>query len=216
MKYQAVIFDWDGTLVDSTGKIVESMQLASSEAGLTALHNQDIKQIIGLGLPEAIRQLWPAIEEDVVVEMRGLYNKHYMSEHHPRLRFYGGADELLQGLQSKGVELAVATGKSRAGLDRAFKDLKIGHMFSDSRCADETKSKPHPLMLEELSESLGVSFDEMIMVGDTTFDLNMAKAIGVDSVGITHGAHSYDQLLGCEPVHMVRNLSELHNWLTEA
>lgn len=215
MKYQAIIFDWDGTLVDSTGRIVESMQLASREAQLNALTDFEIKQIIGLGLPEAICQLWPELKgnELQINTMRALYNQYFMGEARPAVRFFEHADVLLDALSKANLDLAVATGKSRAGLDRAFRDLKTGHLFADSRCADETKSKPHPLMLEELSNALGVEPDAMLMVGDTTFDLDMAKAAGVDSIGITHGAHAQEKLENSGPIHMVHNLKELNDWL---
>jgi phosphoglycolate phosphatase len=215
MKYQAIVFDWDGTLVDSTGRIVESMQLAAREAGMKGLNDFDVKQIIGLGLPEAICQLWPelSVGDDQVANMRVLYNKHYMNEARPAMGFFEHAEMLLGDLLKADLVLAVATGKSRSGLDRAFRGLKAGHLFRDSRCADETKSKPHPLMLEELLDSLGVEPDAMLMVGDTTFDLDMAKAAGVDSIGITHGAHTQDKLESSGPIHMVHNLKELNDWL---
>ena len=215
MKYEAVIFDWDGTLVDSTGRIVEAMQLASADAGMTKLSDFDIKQIIGLGLPEAICELWPKLEQDVSTlnEMRRLYNLHYMSDLRSVMTFYDHAENLLTGLLRANLDIAVATGKSRQGLDRAFREFKIGHMFRDSRCADETKSKPHPLMLEELSSSLGVDPSAMVMIGDTEFDLKMANAAGIDGVAITHGAHDEKKLKACNPVMVVDSLKELHNWL---
>jgi len=215
MKYQAVIFDWDGTLANSTGRIVESLQLASREAQLRQLTEFELKQIIGLGLPEALRQLWPELEnnDSAVDEMRDLYSRHYMSETRSPISFFDHANSLLDSLIKAELDLAVATGKSRVGLDRAFKELKAGHLFTDSRCADETKSKPHPLMLNELAVSLSVAPENMLMVGDTTFDLDMATAAGVDSVAITHGAHDLDKLMACNPVHVVHSLKELNDWL---
>ena len=215
MKYQAVIFDWDGTLANSTGRIVESLQLASREAQLRQLTEFELKQIIGLGLPEALRQLWPELEnsDSAVDEMRDLYSRHYMSEARSPISFFDHANSLLDSLIKAELDLAVATGKSRVGLDRAFKELKAGHLFTDSRCADETKSKPHPLMLNELAVSLSVAPENMLMVGDTTFDLDMATAAGVDSVAITHGAHDLDKLMACNPVHVVHSLKELNDWL---
>jgi phosphoglycolate phosphatase len=215
MKYQAIIFDWDGTLSNSTGRIVESLQLASSDAQLTQLSEFELKQIIGLGLPEALRQLWPALAGDALAadNMRELYAKHYMSEARSAISFFDYAVPMLDNLLKADLDLAVATGKSRVGLDRAFKELKAGHWFRDSRCADETKSKPHPLMLHELAASLSVAPEDMLMVGDTTFDLEMANAAGIDAVAITHGAHHQDKLMGCNPVHVVHNLKQLNDWL---
>ena len=215
MKYEAIIFDWDGTLVDSAGRIVESMQLAANDLSLEFRNDFQIKQIIGLGLPEAICTLWPELESRPkdVQEMRQQYNHHFIAEMRPAVEFFDYATQLLNKLSESGKDLAVATGKSRNGLDRAFRELKIGHMFRDSRCADETKSKPHPLMLEELSTSLGVSPESMLMVGDTEFDLKMASAAGIDSVAITHGAHSLDKLQACNPNGIVDDLKQLHEWI---
>jgi phosphoglycolate phosphatase len=215
MKYEAIIFDWDGTLVDSAGRIVESMQLAANDLSLDFRTDFEIKQIIGLGLPEAICTLWPEIEgrHTDIQEMRQQYNYHFVADVRPTVEFFDYATHLLDKLSASGKDLAVATGKSRSGLDRAFRELKIGHMFRDSRCADETKSKPHPLMLEELSVSLGVSPDAMLMVGDTEFDLKMANAAGIDSVAITHGAHSRDKLEACNPAEIVDDLKQLHEWI---
>jgi phosphoglycolate phosphatase len=215
MKDQAIIFDWDGTLSNSTGRIVESLQLASRDAQLRELSEFELKQIIGLGLPEALRQLWPELDGDItaVDKMRELYAKHYMSEMRSTISFFEHAGSMLDNLLKADLDLAVATGKSRVGLDRAFKELKAGHWFRASRCADETKSKPHPLMLNELAASLSVAPENMLMVGDTTFDLEMANAAGIDAVAITHGAHHLDKLMACNPVHVVHDLKQLNDWL---
>ena len=215
MKYQAIVFDWDGTLVDSTGRIVEAMHLAANDVGLPKLTDYDVRQIIGLGLPEAIMNLWPQIEPQSkeLASMREQYNHHYMSDYRAAMVFFDHALTLLESLNKEGFDVAVATGKSRSGLDRAFRELKAGHLFADSRCADETRSKPHSLMLNELSSSLGVEPEAMLMVGDTQFDLNMANAAGVDSVAITHGAHDEEKLAACDPLHTVHDLKSLHDWL---
>lgn len=215
MKYQAIIFDWDGTLVDSTGRIVEAMHLASTDVGLPRLTDYDVKQIIGLGLPEAIMDLWPQLSADGsdLKAMREAYNDHYMAEARPSINFFDYGLELLESLNKEGFDVAVATGKSRRGLQRAFRELKVGHLFADSRCADETRSKPHPLMLNELAESLSVEPSAMLMIGDTQFDLNMANAAKIDSVAITHGAHDEEKLSACKPLHMVDDLRSLHEWL---
>ncbi|MEY8204622.1 MAG: HAD-IA family hydrolase [Bermanella sp.] len=218
MKYKAVIFDWDGTLVDSAQKIVESMQEAAQEHQLSSRNDFEIRQIIGLGLPEAIMQLWPQLTPDDarLQSMRVAYNRHYMAEVRPQVTFFGFATELLSLLGSANLDLAVATGKSRQGLERAFTEMKIGHVFRDSRCADETRSKPDPKMLQELSVSLGVEPEAMLMVGDTDFDMNMAHAAGVDAVAITHGAHDVARLRACEPLALVADLPDLLSWLQEA
>lgn len=215
MKYEAIIFDWDGTLVDSAQRIVESMQCAAQDSALQLKTPDDIRQIIGLGLPEAIQALWPSVlvgsaQNDV---MRKQYNAHFLAEVRPAVQFFPYAQSLLMGLGESGYDLAVATGKSRGGLDRAFRELKVGHLFRDSRCADETRSKPHPLMLHELSSALGVPLASMLMVGDTEFDLNMANNAGVDCVALSHGAHSLSQLRACKPLDIFSNLKDLHDWI---
>lgn len=215
MKYSAIIFDWDGTLVDSTDRIVESMQAAARDLQLPLRSAFEVKQIIGLGLPEAIIELWGDLAEDAVaVEgMRTRYNVHFVAPERSDVVLFEYAIEMLEQLKASGVLLAVATGKSRSGLDRAFTEVGIGHFFHDSRCADETLSKPNPLMLQELSESLGVEPGAMLMVGDTQFDLNMAHAATVDAVAIGHGAHEESKLLECNPLALVKDLPALYGWI---
>lgn len=215
MKYEAIIFDWDGTLADSTARIVESMQLAAKDAGVAQRTDFDIQQIIGLGLKEAIQTLWPenAHQDDVIEQIRMGYNHHFIAEIRPVVELYDFAHEMLEKLNVAGHQLGVATGKSRSGLNRAFRELGVGHLFHGSRCADETRSKPHPLMLNELMEVLSVAPEEVLMVGDTQFDIDMATAAGVDSVAITHGAHSIDRLKRSRPNHVVSDLRELSRWL---
>ncbi len=218
MKYQAVIFDWDGTLVDSAQKIVESMQAAAQDHFLEARSDFAIRQIIGLGLPEAIMQLWPQLTPtDARLQlMREAYNVHFMDEVRPKVQLFDFAGELLETLGGAGLILAVATGKSRQGLNRAFSEMSIGHMFHDSRCADETLSKPDPKMLHELSSALGIEPDAMLMVGDTDFDINMAHAAGIDAVALTHGAHDESRLKASNPLVMLKDLPALFDWLQGA
>ncbi len=215
MKYQAIVFDWDGTLVDSTARIVESMQCASIDVALAWRSAFEIKQIIGLGLPEAIVDLWPelGLESQQVQLMRESYNHHFLSPERSDVAFFPFATDMLAQLRKSGVMLAVATGKSRAGLDNAFIELDAGQYFKDSRCADETRSKPHPMMLEQLSESLGVKPEAMLMVGDTQFDLDMARAAGVDSLALAHGAHEQEKLLLSKPLAVVADLPAMFEWL---
>ncbi|MEH6344411.1 MAG: HAD-IA family hydrolase [Bermanella sp.] len=215
MKYRAIIFDWDGTLVDSTDCIVESMQAAARDLQLPLRSAFEVKQIIGLGLPEAIIELWAELADDAVAlkEMRARYNVHFVAPERSEVVFFEYASEMLKNLKASGVLLAVATGKGRSGLERAFAELDVAHFFHDSRCADETLSKPNPLMLQELSESLGVEPGAMLMVGDTQFDLNMAHAAAVDVVAIGHGAHDESKLLECNPLALVKDLPELYGWI---
>lgn len=215
MKYKAVIFDWDGTLVDSASRIVESMQCAAEEFNLPYRSEYDVKQIIGLGLPEAIVALWPELAADRTT-IKGLakqYGVHYLDEQRSEMVMFEHAMELFDVIKSMNLRLAVATGKGRVGLNRALSQFNLTHIFDDTRCADETRSKPHPLMLHELSKSLNVDTDNMLMVGDTQFDLDMAHNAGMDSVAITHGAHEPVKLLKSKPLLMIDNLKELATWL---
>ncbi|GAA6133528.1 HAD-IA family hydrolase [Oceaniserpentilla sp. 4NH20-0058] len=215
MKYKAIIFDWDGTLMDSTTRIVESMQCAAQEFDLPFRSEFEVKQIIGLGLPEAIVALWPELELDksTVKSVARQYSVHFLAEERSEMALFEHALELFDVIKSLNLRLAVATGKGRVGLNRHFAQFKLAHVFDDSRCADETRSKPHPLMLHELSKSLNVETDNMLMVGDTQFDLDMAHNAGVDSVAITHGAHALDKLKKSNPIHIVDDLKQLTDWI---
>ncbi len=173
MKYQLIIFDWDGTLADSTGRIVDSMRRAGQELGLPDVPDADIQNIIGLGLPEAIKTVWPDVLPDQMEPMREAYARYFVYDSQIAMNLFNGAESLLDGLSANGRKIAVATGKSRKGLDRILKDLSLSGVFDTTRCADETRSKPHPLMLSEILEELGVSADSALMVGDTTYDLSL-------------------------------------------
>lgn len=216
MKYQAIVFDWDGTVADSTGRIVESMQCAAKDFGLPFRSEYDVKQIIGLGLPEAIVNLWPELERDRVV-VKGIakqYGIHYQDEQRTEVVLFDFALEVFELIKRLDLKLAVATGKGREGLDRVLDQFKLAPIFDDTRCADETRSKPHPLMLHELSQSLNVDNEKMLMIGDTQFDLDMAHNAGMDSIALTHGAHSLEKLKQSNPMLIMDDLKELSQWLS--
>ena len=213
MKYQLIIFDWDGTLADSTGRIVDSMRRAGQELGLPDVPDADIQNIIGLGLPEAIKTVWPDVLPDQMEPMREAYARYFVYDSQIAMNLFNGAESLLDGLSANGRKIAVATGKSRKGLDRILKDLSLSGGFDTTRCADETRSKPHPLMLSEILEELGVSADSALMVGDTTYDLEMAAAIGMDSAGMSHGAHDEQRLRACGPRVICHSINELSDWI---
>lgn len=212
-RYKLIIFDWDGTLVDSTSRIVDSMQQAAREVGLPSIPDKAVKHIIGLGLPEAIRTLWPNIEEQQLNELSQQYARLFVSDSSVEMSLYTGAKDFLKELMLRGFILAVATGKSRKGLDRMMREMKLGHLFAITRCADETHSKPDPLMLNEILESLGVAAHEALMVGDTSFDLDMANAANVDAVAMSHGAHDLSRLQNSKPVAVCHNINELRDWI---
>lgn len=204
-----LIFDWDGTLLDSTGKIIGCMQSSIAELGLEFRSAGQVREIIGLGLPEAIRQLYPEIDENTLDQLSGLYSLHFLAADQVPCDFYDGVMDTLRTLKAHGHQCAVATGKSRKGLDRVLDNLSLASFFDASRCADETRSKPHPLMLEELLLELEVDIEDAVMIGDTEFDLAMASNAGMASVAVSYGAHSRERLLKHAPGFCIDHFPDL-------
>jgi phosphoglycolate phosphatase len=213
MSYDLIVFDWDGTLADSTGRIVDSMQRAGRIIGLPPVTDAQVQNIIGLGLPEAITTLWPAIDEQNMAAMKECYARHFVSDSPVAMGLFAGAETMLARLQEQSILLAVATGKSRRGLDRILDDLTLRHRFAATRCADETCSKPDPLMLQEILAQLRIPASRALMVGDTTYDLDMANAAGMACVAMSHGAHDEVALSACRPLVMCHNIAGLDAWL---
>lgn len=207
MSVELVVFDWDGTLIDSTGRIADCLQLAAQETGMPLLPRERYLGIIGLGLPEAFRMLYPDSDDETRAELRRHYARHYIAlgDESP-CQPYDGAIELLDSLRVRGLRLAVATGKNRPGLERAFEQTGLRDRFHLSRTADETASKPDPQMLNEILAELALPPSRALMVGDTGFDLEMAARAGVPSVGLTHGAHGADELRRHRPLALVDHL----------
>ena len=214
-KYKVIIFDWDGTLVDSTARIVDSMQMAAAKVDMPKLTDHTIQQIIGLGLPEALRKLWPEISAEQLLEMRRLYSANFSIHSNVGADFFPQAHDFFEELQSLGYVLAVATGKTRKGLDEMLDGLAVREVFAITRCADETTSKPDPHMLEEILAELKLSSEQALMVGDTSFDLDMARAIDMDAVGMTHGAHESEILVASGAKALCHSLNDLLNWIKE-
>lgn len=214
-KYSVIIFDWDGTLVDSTARIIDSMQMAAANVGLPKLADYAIQQIIGLGLPEALKKLWPNISIEQLQLMRSQYSANFSKHSEVHADFFPRAHVFFEELQSLGYVLAVATGKTRKGLDEMLDSLAVRDIFAITRCADETTSKPHPHMLEEILAELKLTSQQALMVGDTSFDLDMASAIDMDSVGMTHGAHESEILLASGAKSLCHSLNDLLNWIKE-
>ncbi len=209
MAYQLVIFDWDGTVMDSTGRIIACMHQAGADLCLPVLEDDAVREIIGLGLPEALRTLYPGIGDRDLERMRERYAVHFVSAEASPSRLYPGARETLAALRTAGLRLAVATGKSRKGLDRVWASSGLGDSFDASRCADETHSKPHPAMVTELLTELGVAPERALVVGDTSFDLQMARDAGVDRVAVSYGAHPVDRLMNFHPLAVIDALPQL-------
>lgn len=216
MRYRLVIFDWDGTLMDSVARIVSCMQAASLDAGWGRLEEAAVRDIIGLGLPEAIDRLCPGIDAERFELLRSRYAYHFVEGSRMPMPFFPGVEAGVAALrQHPDRRLAVATGKSRRGLDRVFRESRSGDWFHASRTADETRSKPHPQMLEELLIELDMPVEQAVMVGDTEYDLAMAQALGMDRVGVTWGVHAPERLAACRPIYTAGTVSELFDWLNQ-
>lgn len=216
MRYSLVIFDWDGTLMDSTGRIVNCLAAAAADVGLPPLPPERLCSIIGLGLYEAIRELYPDAAEALVLAMRDRYAVHFVAAEETPSALFEGVLETLTALRAHGISMAVATGKSRRGLERVWGATGLGHWFASSRCADETRSKPHPDMIQELMAELGHEPARTLMVGDTSFDLEMAQRAGVDRVGVTYGAHPPEQLALYQPLALLDRIDGLLALVTDA
>lgn len=211
-RFDLIVFDWDGTIVDSTAMIALCIQKAAADLDLTVPTLEQASHVIGLGLHDALARAVPELAAGRIEEFSARYRYHWFACEHEIVLFAGMRDMLLE-LTERGVPLAVATGKSRRGLARAFEQTGLGALFESSRCADETHPKPHPAMLLELAEELTVVPDRTVMIGDTTHDLEMAAAAGAAGIGVTYGAHPRDQLAACEPLALVGNVAELRQWL---
>jgi len=208
-----LMFDWDGTLMDSTERIVSSFQNAMRALGLPVLPPEPIMAIIGLGLPEAADALFPELTLEAQRRLGQVYQQYYFELDLTPMRLYDGAEDLLADLAARGFWLSVATGKSRRGLNEVLETTGLGRYFFATRCAEETLSKPDPLMLRELMFEANAEPARCLMVGDTQFDLDMARHANVPSVGVTHGAHGHEALAASAPVALVDDLYALAEWL---
>ena len=211
--YDLLIFDWDGTLADSIGRIIESMRTAAIGGGMEGRDDESIKSIIGLGLPEAIRTLYPSITANDLIDFRQRYADCYMAMDNVPSRLFEGVSESIQAFRDEGYRLAVATGKARRGLDRVLKANAWLDFFDITRAADETASKPDPLMLHEIMAHCDVVPERSLMIRDSSFDLQMARNAGMDSVAVGYGAQSLDSLRAYEPRLAIEHFSELRTWL---
>ena len=212
-KYRLIVFDWDGTLMDSQRRIVEAMQRAASAVKLDPPGTEQVREIIGLGLPQAIQTLYPRLATSFRERMIEHYRLAFVDPSAAPQRLFPGVRDGLVRLHAAGYRLAVATGKSRRGLDRALRETGTEALFAASRCADETLSKPHPQMLVELMEELAHAPEDTIMVGDTEYDLAMAQRAGTDSLGVTYGAHDRGRLKRYRPERLSDSFSEVVEWL---
>ena len=211
-RFDLLIFDWDGTLMDSAGVIVSCIQAASREMGLPEPSREAASHIIGLGLRQALETLFPDLPEGRHQPLAEHYRRYYLGQD-AEIPLFEGARELIADLNARGHLLAVATGKARRGLDRAFAHTGLQPYFHASRTADETHSKPHPAMIEELLDELAVEPERALMIGDTTHDLEMARNAGVASLAAGYGAHPPEALAGFDSLAVCRHFDELAKWL---
>jgi phosphoglycolate phosphatase len=211
VKYRLLVFDWDGTIIDSASTIAACIQDASRELGLEVPDAERASHVIGLGLHDAMRIAVPGLPAKRYPEFVASYRSHFLMRK-DSMQLFAGMRALLEGLAQKHL-LAIATGKSRRGLDHDLEFHALGALFAASRCADETNPKPHPAMLLELMEELAAARVETLMVGDTSHDLEMARAAGVDALAVSYGAHPEEGLRACRPLHCFPTVQELQAWL---
>lgn len=211
-QFDLIVFDWDGTLMDSTTTIVKCIQDSAKDLGLPVPDDNAAAHVIGLGLQEAMEVALPGIDPKYYPRMVERYRYHYLTKDHG-LTLFDGVQEMLAELSQEGYFLAVATGKSRVGLNRALDAVKLLSLFDATRCADETFSKPHPAMLQELTRELGQDIKRTVMIGDTTHDLQMAINAGAASVAVQYGAHPAHQLQALNPLYSAGSVQDLRGWL---
>ncbi len=211
-RYDLVIFDWDGTLMDSTRLISRSLQNACRDIGTPVPCDEDALFVIGLNMADTFNHVAPGLDEAGRARLSERYRHHFLANEH-EAPLFAGAREMVVDLHAGGVRLAVATGKARRGLERALDATGLRPWFEVTRCADEGFAKPHPGMLLKLLEATGVAAGRALMVGDTTHDLELAANAGVEAVAVSYGAH-HEALLGTRPARArCATVEELHRWL---
>jgi phosphoglycolate phosphatase len=214
MRYGLLVFDWDGTLVDSARAIVACIQAACRELGLPVPDDARASHVIGLGLQDALAYAIPGLPQADYGRVVESYRRHFLARD-PEIPLFAGTREMLAGLRRRGHVLAIATGKSRVGLARGLDNTGLQSLFSATRCADQCAPKPAPDMLHELMRELGADAERTLMIGDTVHDLLMAARAGVPAVGVSHGAHPRGELVALAPLACVESTLELNRWLSD-
>ena len=211
-RFDLIVFDWDGTLFDSTALITRCIQAACADLGVAVPSERDASYVIGMGLIEALQHAAPGLPRERYPELGERYRHHYFQRQH-EIVLFDGTLALLQMLKAREHRLGVATGKSRRGLDEALGNVALKGMFDATRTADETRSKPHPQMLLELMDELGVAAERTLMIGDTTHDLQLAANAGAAGVGVSYGAHDPAAFAAFAPRHVAHSTADLQQWL---
>ncbi|ABA56711.1 HAD-superfamily hydrolase subfamily IA [Nitrosococcus oceani ATCC 19707] len=212
--YKLIVFDWDGTLMDSEARIVASMRSAIHDLSFPFREDAQLRNVIGLGLPEALAMLYPEGDKVMKNALVERYRHYYLSADLTPSQLFEGVEELLGKLHEQGYLMAIATGKGRSGLDRVLPEVGVAHYFCTSRCADETASKPNPRMLLEIMAQTQARPEETLMVGDTEYDLLMAKYAGTDALAVSYGVHEKTRLQQCGPIGCVDSVTALEGWLS--
>lgn len=211
-RFELVVFDWDGTLIDSAGAIVACIQAACRDLGLPVPDDERASHVIGLGLADALAHAVPTLPPTEYGRLAERYRLHFLARD-AALPLFPGTREMLAALRTRGHTLAIATGKSRAGLARALQTTALAALFDATRCADQTAPKPAPDMLLELIDELDADPERTIMIGDTSHDLQMAASAGVAAVAVSYGAHPVESLAALSPLALVHSMQELAEWL---
>jgi phosphoglycolate phosphatase len=211
-RFDLIAFDWDGTLFDSTAIITRSIQEAVRDVGGTVPSDTAAAYVIGMALMPALAHAAPDVPASKHAELGACYRHHYVQHQHD-ITLFAGVLPMLTELKARQHTLAVATGKSRRGLDEALQSVELVGMFDGSRTADETQGKPHPRMLHELMREFGVAPERTLMIGDTTHDLQLALNAGCASVAVSYGAHAVDGFAALSPLVIAHSVAELHDWL---
>ena len=212
MSYRLLVFDWDGTIIDSASAIVDCICAAARDTGIAVPPRERAAHTIGLGLHDALRLAVPDLPPERYPAFVAHYRKHFLACE-DSMQLFTGVPELLVDLKQRGHRLAIATGKSRRGLDRALDACGMAAHFHATRCGDETQPKPHPAMLLELLEELAIEPQRALMIGDTSHDLEMARNAGVPAIGVCSGAHPLHALEALEPLACLKTVCELRQWL---
>ncbi len=214
-RFELLVFDWDGTIMDSAANIIECVREAAIDLNLQVPTDNAIRDIIGLGLKEAVLEMFPAIEDEMVWKVVERYRVHFLDHKREPSKLFAGAETTLRKLAGTEYLMAVATGKGRAGLDRVFEYTGLGDLFHTSKCADESFSKPNPDMLIQIMDEMGTTGDKTLMIGDTEYDMQMAVNAGVHRLAVSYGSHTKDRLMRCEPLGCLDDIRELTTWLNE-
>lgn len=220
MRHRLLVFDWDGTLMDSEAHIIHCMVSAFADLGLPVPEANAIRNVIGLGLVEAVAGLFHrAPDRDsaqwtaMVEPLAQAYRRHFFADTTSPADLFPQVVETLELLANQGYLMSVATGKSRRGLDKVLRETDLGHFFIATRCADETFSKPHPEMLNQLLDYAGIEPREAVMIGDTEYDLLMARNAGTDAIGVCYGVHEPQRLRNLEPLACLEQIADLPGFL---